>query len=420
MSKLQSPPCKERSRCMNFSEAVLIALMSLRANRMRSMLTLVGIVIGVMTVITVVSFISGLNDYVAQKIFNLGPDVFTVTRVSQVITSFDDFIESQKRKNLYLDDMEAIRQTCTECKAVGASVGARSRVKFGRNYMDSGIQGYTHEVPNILGNELAAGRYITQYDVDHARNVCVVGADLVDNLFPYVDPIGKSIMINERPFEIVGIGIRQGSILGQSRDNWAMIPISIHQKIWSARRSVQIYAKAHDEKKLAAAEDQARQTLRARRHLAYNAKDDFSINANDNFLQIWANISQAFFAVTIGIASISLIVGGIVVMNIMLVSVTERTREIGIRKAAGARRHDILIQFLVESATLSLVGGIIGIVLGSSIAIAVSWLTPLPASIKWWAVTLGLVVSTGVGLFFGIYPATKAANLDPIVALRHE
>ncbi|PYS54969.1 MAG: hypothetical protein DMG13_05975 [Acidobacteria bacterium] len=199
-----------------------------------------------------------------------------------------------------------------------------------------------------------------------------------------------------------------------------MIPISIHQKIWGARRSVQVYAKAYDEKKLAAAEDQARQILRARRHLAYNAKDDFSINGNDNFLQIWANISRAFFAVTIGIASISLVVGGIVVMNIMLVSVTERTREIGIRKAVGARRHDILIQFLVESATLSLVGGIIGIVLGSSIAIGVSWLTPLPASIKWWAVTLGLVVSTGVGLFFGIYPATKAANLDPIVALRYE
>jgi len=405
---------------MNFSEAILIALMSLRANRLRSMPTLLGIVIGVMTVIAVVSFISGLNDYVAQKIFNLGPDVFTVTRISQVITSFEDFLEAQKRKNLVLDDMEAVRQACTECKAVGASIGARGRVKFGRDYIDSSIQGYTHEVPNILGNELEAGRFITQYDVDHAHNVCVIGADLADNLFPFVDPLGKSLTINDRPFEIIGIGVRQGTVLGQSRDNWAMIPISIHQKMWGARRSVQIYAKTHDEKKLAAAEDQARQIMRARRHLAYNAKDDFSINGNDNFLQIWANISRAFFAVTIGIASISLVVGGIVVMNIMLVSVTERTREIGIRKAAGARRHDILIQFLVESATLSLVGGIIGIVLGSSIAIAVSWLTPLPASIKWWAVTLGLVVSTGVGLFFGIYPATKAANMDPIVALRYE
>ena len=160
--------------------------------------------------------------------------------------------------------------------------------------------------------------------------------------------------------------------------------------------------------------------FRSRRHLSYNAKDDFALNTNDNFLQIWANISRAFFAVTIGIASISLVVGGIVVMNIMLVSVTERTREIGIRKASGARRHDILIQFLVESSTLALVGGIIGVLLGVSIAVAISWFTPLPASIKWWAVALGLMVSTSVGLFFGIYPATKAANLDPIVALRYE
>ena len=160
--------------------------------------------------------------------------------------------------------------------------------------------------------------------------------------------------------------------------------------------------------------------MRARRHLAYNDKDDFALNTNDNFLQIWANISRTFFAVTIGIASISLIVGGIVVMNIMLVSVTERTREIGIRKATGARRHDILVQFLVESATLALVGGLIGILLGASIALAIAYFTPLPASIKWWAVALGLTVSTTVGLFFGIYPATKAANLDPIVALRYE
>src|SRR2546428_3513392 len=186
------------------------------------------------------------------------------------------------------------------------------------------------------------------------------------------------------------------------------------------RRSVNIYAKALDAAHLAAAESEIRLTLRGRRHLGYSAKDDFALNTNDNFLQIWANISRAFFAVTIGIASISLIVGGIVVMNIMLVSVTERTREIGIRKASGARRHDILIQFLVESATLALAGGIIGVLLGSSIAIARSWLNSLTASIKWVAIRRGLSVSTTVGLFFGIYPATKAANLDPIVALRYE
>jgi len=405
---------------MNFAEAIYIALSSLRANRLRSLLTLLGIVIGVMAVIAVVSIISGLNDYVANKIFNLGPDVVTVSRTSPVISSFEDWVENQKRKNLYLDDMDAIQSTCSDCRFVGAAVNARGRVKFGREYVESQIQGNTAHVPTILGTELDGGRFFTEYDVDHARNVCVIGSDVVDNLFPFVDPIGKTLTLDDRPFEVIGVGTKQGSVLGQSRDNWVTIPLSIHQKMYGARRSVTIYAKALDEKHLQAVESQLRLTLRARRHIAYKSKDDFALNTNDNFLQIWANISRAFFAVTIGIASISLVVGGIVVMNIMLVSVTERTREIGIRKATGARRHDILIQFLVESATLALVGGIIGVVLGSSIALTISWLTPLPASIKWWAVALGLGVSTSVGLFFGIYPATKAANLDPIVALRYE
>jgi len=405
---------------VKFAEAILLALSSLRANRLRSLLTLLGIVIGVMSVIAVVSIISGLNDYVAGKIFNLGPDVITVTRMAPVITSLDEFIENQRRKNLYFSDMDAVRAACTDCKAVGASVNTRARVKFAREYVDSEIRGFTAEAPAIRGYELQAGRFLTEYDVDHARNVCVIGSDVVDTLFPYIDPIGKTLIVDDRPFEVIGVGTKQGSVLGQSQDNWAMIPLTLHQKMYGARRSLSIYAKAIDEAHLPAAESEIRLTLRARRHLSYSAKDDFSLNTNDNFLQIWANISRAFFAVTIGIASISLVVGGIVVMNIMLVSVTERTREIGIRKATGAPRHDILVQFLVESSTLALVGGIIGVLLGSSIALAVSWFTPLPASIKWWAVLLGLSVSTTVGLFFGIYPATKAANLDPIVALRYE
>ena len=405
---------------MSFVEAVGIALSSLRANRLRSLLTLLGIVIGVMAVIAVVSIISGLNDYVAGKIFNLGPDVVTVTRMSPVITSLDEFIEGQKRKSLYLSDMAAIRVACANCKSVGASVNARARVKFGRDYLDSEIRGFTAEMPALRGYELQAGRFLTEYDVEHARNVVVIGTDIVDNLFPFVDPIGKTLIVDDRPFEVIGVTTKQGSVLGQSQDNWVTIPITLHQKMYGARRSVNIYAKALDEAHVAAAESEIRLTLRARRHLSYEAKDDFALNTNDNFLQIWANISRAFFAVTIGIASISLIVGGIVVMNIMLVSVTERTREIGIRKAAGARRNDILTQFLVESSTLALIGGMIGVCFGASIALAVSTLTPLPASIKWWAVVLGLTVSTTVGLFFGIYPAKKAANLDPIVALRYE
>jgi len=405
---------------VGFIEAVWIAVSSLRANRLRSLLTLLGIVIGVMAVIAVVSIISGLNDYVAGKIFNLGPDVLTVSRMSPVITSLDEFIEGQRRKNLYLSDMVAIRAACSNCRSVGASVNARARVKFGRDYLDSEIRGFTAEMPALRGYELQAGRFLTEYDVEHARNVVVIGTDILDNLFPFLDPIGKTLIVDDRPFEIIGVSTKQGSVLGQSQDNWVMIPITLHQKMYGARRSVSIYAKALDGAHVAAAESEIRLTLRARRHLSYDAKDDFALNTNDNFLQIWANISRAFFAVTIGIASISLIVGGIVVMNIMLVSVTERTREIGIRKAAGARRHDILTQFLVESSTLALIGGMIGVCLGASIALAVSTFTPLPASIKWWAVVLGLTVSTTVGLFFGIYPAKKAANLDPIVALRYE
>jgi putative ABC transport system permease protein len=340
--------------------------------------------------------------------------------MSPVITSLDEFIENQRRKSIYISDMDAIRLACPDCKAVGATVTARARVKFAREYVDSEIRGFTAEAPAIRGFELQGGRFVTEYDVDHARNVCVIGSDIAETLFPFLDPIGKTLIVDDRPFEVIGVGNKQGSVLGQSQDNWVMIPLTLHQKMYGARRSVSIYAKARDEAHLPAAESEIRLTLRARRHLAYTAKDDFALNTNENFLQIWANISRAFFAVTIGIASISLVVGGIVVMNIMLVSVTERTREIGIRKAAGARRHDILVQFLVESSTLALVGGIIGVLLGASIALAVAWFTPLPASLKWWAVLLGLSVSTTVGLFFGIYPATKAANLDPIVALRYE
>jgi putative ABC transport system permease protein len=405
---------------VNFSESIFLALNSLRANRLRSLLTLLGIVIGVMSVIAVVSIISGLNDYVANRIFTLAPDVVTISRMEPIIETLDDWVENARRKNLYLADMAAIREACTTCRVVGASTGSSARIKYGRDYVNSQIQGYTAEIPVILGNELQAGRFITQYDVDHARNVCVIGSDVAEILFPYVDPIGKSVTIDGRPFEVVGVGKKQGSVLGRSRDNWATIPISLQQKIWGAYNSVQIYAKAGAEERLPAVMDQVRLVLRARRHVAFNAKDDFAMNTSKSFLQIWANISQAFFAVTIGIAAISLVVGGIVVMNIMLVSVTERTREIGIRKALGARRKDILLQFLIESATLALAGGVIGVLLGGSIATVITLLTPLPASVKWWAVVLGLLVSTSVGLFFGIYPAKKAANLDPIEALRYE
>jgi putative ABC transport system permease protein len=250
--------------------------------------------------------------------------------------------------------------------------------------------------------------------------VAVIGSDVAELLFPQVDPIGKRFMINAQEFRVVGIGAPVGAIMGQSRDTWVDIPISSFQRIWGSARSIRIMAKAESESEIELAADQARAVLRARRHVAYAADDDFAIFTNDTFLSLWEDISQTFFAVTIAIASISLVVGGIVVMNIMLVSVTERTREIGIRKALGARRADVLAQFLIESATLALVGGIIGVLLAVVIAVGLSQITGFPAAVRWWSIALGLSVSTGVGLFFGIWPARKAAMLDPIDALRYE
>ena len=406
---------------MNFGEAIRIALESLRVNRLRSVLTLLGIVIGVMTVITVVSFISGLNNYIEQEVFNLGADVFQVTRAPLINIDRDLLEDIRKRKNLLLEDADAVRDNCTKCQAVGAQLQSTARIKYGRDFLNTTqVKGRTPEVADILGEDLAAGREITDYDVRHNRPVSVIGAEVVKNLFPLIDPIGKTLTVNNRDFEIVGIGEEQGAFLGQSRDNWVAIPITSFQRMWGSRRSVRIYGKADGEEEIENAQNEARTVLRARRHVAYNADDDFSISTNETFLELWATISRTFFAVTVAISSISLVVGGIVVMNIMLVSVTERTREIGIRKATGARRLDILLQFLIESATLALVGGVIGVLLAVAVAKGVSAITSLPSAIEWWAVLMGLGVATGVGLFFGIWPAQKAAALDPISALRYE
>ena len=410
---------------MNIREAAQIALQSLWANKLRSVLTLLGVVIGIAAVIAVVTFVNGINAYVAEKIFNLGADVFIVNKSPNVITNIDQWLEAQRRKNINMEDYEAIRDGCRHCTVVGASIANnRGEIKYGtQSIKDSGLRGWTPSMSRIYDLDLIAGRSITDADMRASSNVAVVGYDIFENLFGGSDPIGKEIRIDGAVFTVIGVGKKEGKTLGQSRDNWAMMPITTFMNKYGGtwKNSVRIWGKANDTgQALVEAMDDTRVILRSRRHDKPMAKDSFEIDTNQSFLTLWANISSMFFGVMVGLASISLVIGGIVIMNIMLVSVTERTREIGIRKALGAKKSDVLWQFLIESATIAAVGGVIGILFGIGVAKGVTAIIGMPSRVEVWAVAAGVIVASSVGIFFGVYPARKAAELDPIAALRFE
>ncbi|HKW57727.1 MAG TPA: ABC transporter permease [Candidatus Acidoferrum sp.] len=407
---------------MNLKEAVGIATSSLWAHKLRSLLTLIGVVIGVAAVIAVVSLINGANKYVATRVFRLGADVFGLAKQPSIVTNVDDYLEFQKRKRLTYDDYLAVRELCKSCKEIGASLGGRLEVKSGLNSIkDTNLRAWTPQMAELYDVDLVAGRHITDMDLQQDAAVCVIGNDLVENLLPGVDPIGKEIRWRNIPCQVIGVGKKEGSALGNSLDNWIILPLSTYNKQYGTQQdSLRITARAASAAKIQDSVDEVRQIMRGRHHLAYAAKDDFAIETSDSFLSLWKNISSSFFFVTVAIASISLVVGGIVIMNIMLVSVTERTREIGLRKALGARSGDILRQFLIESSTIALFGGALGVFSGVALAELVSLVTPLPTAVQLWSVLGGLLVALSVGLFFGTYPASKAARLDPVVALRSE
>lgn len=408
---------------MNISEALKIAFQSLWANKLRSALTLLGVVIGVAAVIAVVTFVNGINGYMATKVFNLGADVFIVFKVSPAVTNIDKFLEGEKRKDLTMEDYQAVFEACKHCEWVGASLRNESgHVKYGeQSISDTVIRGVTPSMVSILDIDLTAGRMLNDLDVKNNSAVAVVGPDITDNLMPGTDPIDKEIRIDGWVYRVIGVGKRKGKTLGQSMDNYALTPITAYQKQNGSHTSIRISGKAAATgAPLDQAIDETRAILRARRHIRPGDEDNFDIETNDSLLSIWSNFSGTFFYAMIGIAAISLVVGGIVIMNIMLVSVTERTREIGVRKALGARRDDILVQFLIESVTLALVGGALGVIGGISVAKIVTLAIGMPSVIKLWAVTAGVLVAASVGIFFGVYPARKAALLDPIAALRFE
>jgi putative ABC transport system permease protein len=408
---------------MNIVEAIRISLQSLWANKLRSFLALLGVVIGVAAVIAVVTFVNGINGYVATKIFNLGADVFIVFKVSPAETNIEKFLEGEKRKDLTMEDYQAVLEACKRCEWVGASLrNEGGKVKYGEQSLsDTTIRGLTPSMVTILDIDLAAGRMINDLDVKNHSPVAVVGPDIVDNLMPGTDPLDKEIRVDGWVYRVIGVGKRKGKTLGQSMDNYALMPITSFQKQKGSHDSIRISGKAAATGGgLEQAMDETRAVLRARRHDRPGENDSFDIETNESLLTVWSNFSGTFFYAMIGIAAISLVVGGIVIMNIMLVSVTERTREIGVRKALGARREDILLQFLIEAVTLALLGGAAGVMLGVSIAKVVTLAVGMPSAIKLWAVGAGLLVATSVGVFFGVYPARRAATLDPITALRFE
>jgi len=340
-----------------------------------------------------------------------------------VITNVDQLLDGQKRKDLTMEDYYAVLESCRHCAMLGASVTNTSgHVRYDEESIsDTWIRGLTPSMAPILDLDLTSGRMVNQNDEENRSQVGVIGTDVVDNLFPTVDPLGKEIRVEGQVYRVIGVGKKQGTTLGQSRDNYVAIPLTTYLKQFGSHTSIRISGKAAGVgTELDAAIDEARAVLRARRHDLPGKPDSFAAETNASFLSIWSNLSGTFFIAMIAIAGISLVVGGIVIMNIMLVSVTERTREIGIRKAMGARRQDVLLQFLIESGTMALVGGILGVLFGIAFAKGITALIGMPSEIKLWAVAAGLMVSASVGVFFGVYPARRAATLDPIAALRFE
>jgi putative ABC transport system permease protein len=405
-----------------FLESALIALDAIWAAKLRSFMTVLGNIVAVTSIIAVVSLIQGLNASVKQAILNqAGADSFNVQQFP-ITRSDEEFEKVRGNPRITMDDARAIRRFGGELVAgVMADSMARGRVTYRDKSIDSvQVRGVSPEYVGFSSFDAERGRLMSPTEVESARPVTVVGWQTADRLFGDLDPLEKTIQIEGVHFRIVGVSSKRGSLLGQTQDEFAVIPLAQFRMLFGSRRSLSLSVRPRDVAQIAPAIDEATIALRAARRLKPKQADNFGIFTSDTILEIYHSATNGIFAVLVGVVALSLVVGGIVIMNIMLMVVTERTREIGLRKALGARRSDIMAQMLTESVVLSIFGGIIGTMAGTAIAMTIARFTPIPASIELWSVALGIGITALVGLFFGLYPAMRAARLDPIEALRRE
>jgi putative ABC transport system permease protein len=406
-----------------YVEAAKIALTSILSHKLRSFLTLLGVIIGVAVVTAVATVIEGANVYIKEKIATLGSGVFSLQKAS--VTSFGDFqkfIDAMRRNpDLTPDDLAALREQITLADQIGAQDGGSRPIKYGNVSLESvGVQGVTANTILLSSVEVVQGRYLSDYDDENHRNVAFLGSEVADGLFPETDPLGKEVKIGKENFVVIGVAKKLGSVLGQSQDNFVQVPLNTFIKTFGKRSSntFRIIIRARKDVAVEKVQDQVRVVMRTRHKLDYKQPDDFSIATDEVTEQLFGTITGTVAAVAFPVVGISLVIGGIVIMNIMLATVTERTREIGIRKSLGATRRDILVQFLIESAMLSGFGGLIGLLFAVTLMTLVGRVAPVPVAIPLWAPIIAIGVSTLVGIFFGLYPANRAARLDPIVALR--